>query len=331
MQIALSLGLGVLLIWLVYRNFEEDDINEMVESFKRANYFWIFISAGVAILSHVFRAYRWKYPLKQLGYELDLASSFTAVMIGYLFNLAFPRLGEVTRCAVLSRNRNLPFEKLFGTVVAERLVDLVMLVSLILLTIFLEFDLLKDFLAGLVGPIAKKLSIWPIALGIGLVGIAAAFFGWRFIQRSENKFAVGIREKIHGLIEGLTSLKKMEGKGGFLLHTFLIWASYVVMYWVTFQVFPETSSVDFGGILASFVLGGISLIAVQGGLGAYPAAVMAILVLYGIDDKLGYAFGWIVWTAQTVVILLVGFASMIALPLISKKKQLEQGESQSVS
>lgn len=318
-QITLSLGLGVFLIWIVYRNFQEDDINEIVGSFKRADYFWIVLSVFVAVLSHVFRAYRWKFPLRKLGYDLDLMSSFTAVMVGYLFNLAFPRLGEVTRCAVLARNKKLPFEKLFGTVVAERLVDLVMLVLLIIATIILEFDVLNGLLSDLMKPISQKLNIWPIMLMIAFAAIAGGFFTWRFVQKSENNLALNIREKIQGLVEGLVSLRKMEDKAWFLIHTFLIWASYVVMFWVTFQVFPETSEVPLGGVLASFVLGGISLIAVQGGLGAYPAAIMAILVLYGIDDKLGYAFGWIVWTAQTIVILLVGFASMIALPLFSKK------------
>ncbi|MDP4762417.1 MAG: flippase-like domain-containing protein [Salibacteraceae bacterium] len=321
LQIAFSLGLGALLIWMVYRNFTEKDKADMIDSFARANYWWIVLSSCIAVLSHIFRAYRWKFPLRQLGYDLSLASSFYAVMIGYLFNLAFPRLGEVTRCAVLARYQKMPFEKLFGTVIAERLVDLVVLIILILAAIFMQLELLRDFLNDLMGPLMEKLESLPFMLTIGVVGIAVAYLGWRFIQSSQHKVAIMLREKIQGLMDGLIALKRMKNKAGFLLHTVLIWTAYIVMYLVTFQAFPETQGVSFGGVLASFVLGGISLIAVQGGLGAYPLAVMSILILYGVDKNQGYAFGWIIWTAQTITILIAGFISMIALPFISKKKE----------
>lgn len=331
LQIGLSIGLGIFLIWLVYRNFEEEDKQNMLESFQRADYTWIIISTCVAILSHIFRAWRWKYPLKQLGYNLDLGSSFSAVMIGYLFNLAFPRLGEVTRCAVLAKNQNMPFEKLFGTVIAERLVDMVVLLALIVTAFAMQVDILSGFMSDIAGEAwGKAQGMWLIA-GLGLIGLVMAFFGWRFIQSSTHKIAVFAREKVQGLLTGLIALKKMENKGAFLFHTFGIWGSYVLMYWVTFRTFPETAQVGFGGILASFVLGGISLIVVQGGLGAYPAAVSLILVLYGVEEAVGYAFGWIVWTAQTVTILIAGLVSMIALPFISKNKTHENIDVESVS
>ena len=316
---------------MVYRNFTEKDKADMIDSIQRANYWWIVLSTGIAILSHLFRAYRWKFPLRQLGYDLSLASSFYAVMTGYLFNLAFPRLGEVTRCAVLARYQKMPFEKLFGTVIAERLVDLVFLVALMIAAVLMQVELLKDFLYDLAGPIMEKLESLPILVGIGLVGLAIAYFAWKFLQDSQHKVAVLVREKVTGLVDGLVSLKRMENKVGFLIYTALIWLSYIVMYLVTFQAFPETQGVSFGGILASFVLGGISLIAVQGGLGAYPLAVMSILVLYGVDKNQGYAFGWIIWTAQTITILLAGFFSVIALPFISKKKDYSGVASESIS
>jgi uncharacterized membrane protein YbhN (UPF0104 family) len=331
LQISISLGLGAFLIWMVYSGFTEKDKADMIDSFERAEYGWIVLSSCIAVLSHVFRAYRWKYPLKQLGYELGLASGFYAVMTGYLFNLAFPRLGEVTRCAVLARYQKMPFEKLFGTVIAERLVDLVVLIFFMILAVVLQVDLLHDFMYDLMGPIMEKLESLPLLMAIGIGGLAVAFFGWKFIQNSDHKIAELIRVKALGLADGLISLKRMENKGGFLLFTALIWLSYIVMFWVTFQAFPETEQVGFGGILASFVLGGIALIAVQGGLGAYPLAIMSILVLYGVDSNQGYAFGWIIWTAQTITILLTGFFSMIALPFVSKKKDLKDNAVEPVS
>ena len=113
----------------------------------------------------------------------------------------------------------------------------------------------------------------------------------------------------------------MERKFEFYLHTALIWLSYITMHWIAFLAFPETSEVPFGGILASFTMGGLTIVAVQGGLGAYPLGVMSVLLLYGIDRDLGYAFGWISWVAQTVMILVVGFISVLIMPLINAKPE----------
>ncbi|MEQ9188456.1 MAG: TIGR00374 family protein, partial [Cryomorphaceae bacterium] len=139
--------------------------------------------------------------------------------------------------------------------------------------------------------------------------------------------ALSIKDRIMGLVDGLASIKRMDGQFGFYLHTLLIWAAYILMFILTFQSLPETQSVPFGGMLASFVLGGLSIVAVQGGLGAYPLAIMVILALYGVDKSVGYAFGWIVWTAQTAMIILLGFVSMLVMPLINSQTSTEAVES----
>lgn len=319
LQVAFSLTLGFFLIWYFYQKLTEDDKANVIQSFEEANYVWIGLSIIVAILSHVFRAYRWKYPLEALDLKIDMPNRFAGVMIGYLANLAFPRLGEVTRCGVLARYKRMPFEKLFGTVVAERVVDFFILIFLVALSVLLQADILLDFLVEKLSPLLEETTN-IIALGaVGVLGLIGAFVGWKFLQKSENRIAVKFRGFVVGLLEGVKSLKTMEGKIPYYIYTVLIWASYFFMYQLTFQAFPETQDVPLGGILASFVLGGLSIVAVQGGLGAYPLAIMWILTLYGIDETRGYAFGWIVWTAQTAMIIVLGFLSMIALPFINSK------------
>lgn len=322
-----SLALGFFLIWFIYKDLTEEDKANMIDSIQEANYWWIVASTGVAVLSHVFRAYRWRYPLESLGININLANRFAAVMIGYLANLAFPRLGEVTRCAILSRYQKQPFEKLFGTVIAERLVDAVILLGLICLAIVMQFGILRDFLTDTGSRFLEKTSTFILLGGVGIAGIVGAYIGWRFIQNSDHPIALQVKDKIMGLVDGFATIKRMDGQLGFYFHTFLIWGAYVVMFLLTFQSLPETAGVPFGGMLASFVLGGLSIVAVQGGLGAYPLAIMVILALYDVDQNVGYAFGWIVWTAQTAMIILVGFISMLVMPLLNTSPTPEAFES----
>ncbi|MDB9708454.1 flippase-like domain-containing protein [Salibacteraceae bacterium] len=327
LQVLFSLTLGFFLIWFIYKDLTEEDKSNMLNSIKGANYWWLLGSMLVAVLSHVFRAYRWKYPLEALDIKINLANRFAAVMIGYIANLAFPRLGEVTRCAVLSRYQKHPFEKLFGTVIAERVVDAVILLLLIILAVVMQYSILQQFLLDAFGPLEEKVQTF-VLLGIaGVLGVAAVLVGWQFITRSKHPFALKTREKITGLVDGFATIKNMKGQVQFYFHTIMIWGCYVLVFVLSFQSFPETADVPFGGMLASFVLGGLSIVAVQGGLGAYPLAIMLILSLYGVSENTGYAFGWIVWTIQTAMIILLGFISMLIMPLLNASSNLAADES----
>ena len=189
LQVLFSLTLGFFLIWFIYKDLTEEDKSNMLNSVKGANYWWLLGSMLVAVLSHVFRAYRWKYPLEALDIKINLANRFAAVMIGYIANLAFPRLGEVTRCAVLSRYQKQPFEKLFGTVIAERVVDAVILLLLIILAVVMQYSILQQFLLDAFGPLEEKVQTF-VLLGIaGVLGLVAVLVGWQFITRSKHPFA----------------------------------------------------------------------------------------------------------------------------------------------
>lgn len=319
LKLIVSLGLGVVLIWLVVRNLTENDIQEITQSFKTANYWWILASIFFMLLSHLSRAKRWQYTLEPLGYTPKFPNTFFTVMLGYLANLAIPRMGEVSRVAALSRYENIPFNKNFGTLISERIIDLLILILLIVVLFFIEFDKLEGLYNELISNAGSKIPGTTALLGTLAIGAIFGGVALWFIFNSTIPFFVKIKEIIQGLLDGVLSIGKMKNKWLFLFHTVFIWTMYILMFLVCFFALPETKDVPFGGILGGFVLGGISLLATQGGLGAYPLAIQQILVLYGVTANQGYAFGWIVWVAQTIMVLLLGVISVIALPIYNKK------------
>lgn len=322
-QIAFTLVVGSALIWWQFHDVTGDDLDEIRNAFRTADYSWIGLSMFFALLSHVFRAYRWKYPLDSLNLKVDMPNRFMAVMLGYFVNLVLPRVGEVLRCASVARYKKMPFEKLFGTVIAERLVDMIFLLLLIITAILVQFDTLRGWFMDVMGQVMTDLQGKIMLSAVAVIGLIVLFVGWRFLQRSTHPIALKLREKVTGLIEGFASIRRMKGQFGFYLNTVLIWGCYVIMYLVTFQCLPDTEHVSIGGVLTSFVLGGLAIVVVPGGFGAYPLAVASILLLYGVPENTGKAFGWIVWSGQTLLIALLGLASAIIMPIINRKKTEE--------
>jgi uncharacterized protein (TIRG00374 family) len=313
LKIFIPLGLGVFLIWLSFRKLTPDDFNSIKEAFRHANYFWIFISILLAILSHMSRAYRWKYTLEPLNFHPRFLNSFMAVMIGYLVNLGIPRMGEVTRAATMTKYENIPFNKGFGTIVAERVADMILLLVLIFSVIIIQLSKLSHVVAKMVDGI-NPLKLFLFVISLFLI----AFLFFKFIQRSEIKFFIKLRVFLSGILEGINSILKMKESAKFLMHTFFIWFLYLLMFYVAMFALPEVNHVPFGGILTAFVIGGISIAVTNGGIGAYPYGIMQILLLYGISQVDGLAFGWIVWTAQTIMIIVLGGLSFIFMPIYNK-------------
>lgn len=305
--------MGFFLIWLSFSKLTSDDWTAIRLSFKNANYFWIAVSIALAILSHVSRAYRWKYTLEPLNYHPRFLNSFMAVMIGYLVNLGIPRMGEISRAAAMSKYEKIPFNKGFGTIVAERVADSILLLILIISVTVIQ---LNKF-SGLISEIGQKIDVYKL-VGLGLFLIVAAFLFFRFLQRSEIAFFIKLREFISGLLDGVKSILKMKESGKFLFHTFLIWFLYLLMFYLAMFAIPEVTEVPLGAVLSAFVMGGISIVLTNGGIGAYPLGVAWVLGLYGISEVQGLAFGWIVWTAQTIMIIVLGGLSFIFMPFYNK-------------
>jgi uncharacterized protein (TIRG00374 family) len=310
---SLPILFGVFLIWNFLSKLSPEDKVSIINSFKTANYYWVFLSLTFGILSHLSRAYRWKFMLNPLGYNPKFPNLIMTVLISYLVNLIIPRAGDVARGTAITKYEKVPFEKAIGTIIAERIADVIMLFSIIGVAFFIQADLIKKALIKEDSDPIKTITI----LGtLGILGI----LGFYFLKKSKNSFAIKIKNFVNGLLEGVKSISKMKNKWAFIFHTFFIWGMYVLMFYVVTFALPETTNLPFGAIVVGFVIGGLSMALTNGGLGTYPVFVAGVLVLYGIAENPANAFGWIIWTAQTLMILIFGGLSFLFLPLYNKEK-----------
>ena len=307
-KIILPLVFGGFLVWY---SISKISINILIGYFKEANYSWIFLGLFFGILSHLSRAYRWKFMLEPLGFKPKFTNSVLAVLVGYLVNLAIPRAGEVSRAVVLTNYEDVPFEKGFGTIVAERIADLIMMLCIILITLFVQFDFIYELLTKNFNPI--KISISLVILIVGFYILSS------FVKKATSGFLLKIKTFFTGLKEGVTSIFKMKNKWAFIFHTLFIWVMYVAMFWATIPAI-EGLNVPLGGILIGFIAGGFSIAATNGGIGLYPIAVAGALALFDIPTEPATAFGWIMWTAQTAMIIVFGGLAFLLLPIYNKNK-----------
>ncbi|MGS2741374.1 lysylphosphatidylglycerol synthase transmembrane domain-containing protein [Sinomicrobium sp. M5D2P17] len=310
-QIVLPLALGLFLIWYTYNKFSPEQLKQLKENFLKADYLYIWISMLFGALSHFSRAYRWNYLLEPMGYRARLPNSFMAVSIGYLLNFAIPRSGEVSRALVINKYDKVPFEKAFGTIVAERIADLFISVCILFVALLLQFDTLWG-LMDTHNINAQKLAI------LGVAGIAMALLFWIYLRRTRSALGQKIRKFISGLKEGVLSILSMKKKWAFITHTVFIWTMYVLMFYICIFAFPETQTITFSQTLSLFVVGSFTIAFTNGGFGTYPFLIAEAILLYGVDYTVGTSFGWIVWLSQTAVIAILGVTSFLFLPVYNK-------------
>ncbi|WP_348715701.1 lysylphosphatidylglycerol synthase transmembrane domain-containing protein [Tenacibaculum sp. 190130A14a] len=308
LKIILPLILGGFLVWY---SLSKVSVETLMQYFKKANYWWIALGLFFGIISHLSRAYRWKFLLEPMGYKPDFGNSTMAVLVAYLVNYAVPRAGEVSRAAVMTNYEDIPFEKGFGTIVAERIADLLMMLIIVAITLFVQFDFIYELLTKNFDPV-------KIGIGLGVLAIGGFVFT-RYVKKADSGIGLKIKNFVAGLIEGATSIFKMKDKWAFIFHTVFIWVMYVVMFWVTIQAI-EGLNVPLGGVLIGFIAGGFSIAATNGGIGLYPVAVAGAFALFGIAEEPANAFGWIMWTAQTAMIIVFGGLSFLFLPIYNKNK-----------
>jgi hypothetical protein len=308
LKIVLPLALGGFLVWY---SLSSVSIHTLIKYFKEANYSWIALGLFFGLLSHLSRAYRWKFLLEPIGYKPNFGNSVMAVLVAYLVNYAVPRAGEVSRAAVMTNYENIPFEKGFGTIVAERITDLIMMLIIIAITLFVQFDFIYDLLIKNFNPI-------KIGVILGILIVVFSIFSSR-VRKAKSGIGLKIKNFIAGLIEGATSVFKMKHKWAFIFHTVFIWVMYIFMFWATIPAI-EGLHVPFGGILIGFIAGGFSIAATNGGIGLYPIAVAGALALFGVAQEPATAFGWIMWTAQTAMIIIFGGLAFLLLPIYNKNK-----------
>tara|TARA_B100001146_G_scaffold217075_1_gene221231 strand:+ start:6283 stop:7251 length:969 start_codon:yes stop_codon:yes gene_type:complete len=313
LKIIIPLGIGVFLIYYSLSSSTPEERATLWENIKLANPWYVLLSLVFGVLSHLSRAYRWKYLLEPMGYRTGLANRFMAVMAAYLANLGIPRSGEFLRGALMTTYEEVPFEKAFGTIISERLADFIMLLSLVALAIGLQTDLLLEYFA--------EQNINPLYTLIFLVAVIAMIFvGFKIIKRAKSGFLLKIKIFAAGLVEGMLSILQMKHKWAFIGHTLFIWLMYVAMFWVIKFTIPEIAIAPFSVILAAFIIGSFSISVTNGGIGVYPVAIGALFVFFGFSKQGGEAFGWIIWGSQTLLVVLFGALSFLLLPLLNRNR-----------
>jgi glycosyltransferase 2 family protein len=307
--IPLLLGFG--LIYYQYTTLSVEELNKIKFCFQKANYFYIFLSLIISLFGYWARAYRWKYSLQHLGYQTNFKNDFMSVCVSYFMNLTIPRSGEITRAALLKKYENVPFDKGFGTIVAERIVDLILFLLFVGLAFVLQFEKLYNFIKEKIA-FEKIILFGIIGLLLGIVFLLIWIYAeWKIIKKIKNKFS--------GLIEGMLSIVMMKDKWKYIFFSFLIWFSYLLMFYIPIYALPETENIGFDIVIMGFIFGSLAVGFTNGGLGAYPLAIAMIFSLYGISNEIGTAFGWLAWTSQTILTIILGLLSYAFLPLYNKK------------
>lgn len=321
--------IGVGLLWLAFNNV---DLNHVWQTIKTANYSWLIGSMGVAVLSHIFRALRWNQLINQLGYKTKTSTTFYAVMTGYLANLALPRMGEVSRCMVLSRKDNIPFNRLFGTVIAERVFDMIVLVIMIFLIIIFQVDKIGGFINDLiVEPLLGRYTnninaiLLVVIIIFASIGLLLLLFFWLRPWLKTTMLYSKIEEFINGVWGGVKSIGKIKNKWFFFFNTFMIWFLYLIMLMMPFYSFEETSHLNIIDGMTVLAIGSLGMLApVPGGIGAYHFIITELFTeLYNIPAYVAAAYATANHAAQTLIIILAGSISYLLL-MLNKRKALNE-------
>ncbi len=327
LKLILFLSLGFFFVWLSLKDLSVEQRSMILVNAKEVmhdnRWVYLLICMLIGVLSVLFRGLRSVLMIEPLGYKVSKENSYHAVMIGYLANLAFPRLGEVLRCTILQKYEKVPFQKSLGTVITERIIDTIIFGILFLLALGLEWEKLFSIFSN--NNIAEKIAAMfsgggkYIILGI-IIGIVVLIYALR--KKISN---LSIYQKIvkilKGFWEGLISIKDLKKPGLFIIYSLLIWLCFYLMFYVCTFAFPNMVALGIkGAMLASLscvVIGTVGFVVAQGGLGAYPLLVAMVLLLYGIPEESGLAVGWVVWTTETLMYIVLGLVSIL---MISFKK-----------
>ncbi len=325
-QYIFFLGIGMLLLWLGFRQL---DLAEVWKDILQADYWWLFAGLSIAIVSHIIRALRWNLLINSSGFNTCLSSTFYAVMIGYLANTAVPRMGEFARCGVLSKKEKIPFNTLFGTVISERFFDLIVLGFIILLMILLQVELVGGFVYQVFEPVLASLFsniIYIILVSVSVILFIAGTLYVIWIYQSKIKsisFYSRIKDFLVGILNGIKTIVQMKQKWLFLLYTALIWLCYIVMVYLPFKMLAETSQLTFMDGSTVMALGSLGIVApVPGGIGAYHYITKVILTeLYAVEANAAMSYATIAHAGQTILNVVLGALSYLAIGISSRKQK----------
>ncbi|MBN8697835.1 MAG: flippase-like domain-containing protein [Bacteroidetes bacterium] len=321
------LGIGFGLSWMFFRDLNFSELEQVVGT---GNFFWFYVVMAVSVAVYVFRTLRWQMLIKAIGHETKFHNIFAALSISYFVSFVVPRLGEVSRCLSVKKQHNIPFMELLGTVIIERVVDVISLMIMLLLTLILQFDQIIEFMQVNVfkpiyeGIILKILAgnFWMLIAAITflLLFIFLTFYFRKYIKERSPKL---IMKFLEGLKQGLISIAKLKEKRLFFIYTVLIWLGYYFMTYFWFFVFKETSVLSWGACLAIVSIGtiGRSVPIQGGGMGAYHFLVNQVVLLYGVTGLFFKTLATLIHAGQTFFTFAMGLVGLIIFFVVYWKKK----------
>lgn len=317
LKIIVPISIGLYLTWYFLSGLSDEDIQETKNAFSQANYFWVFLGVLVTFISHVSRAYRSQFLFEPLGYKPKLKNLYHGVMAGYVINYTVPRSGEFARASLLTKYEKIPFEKGFGTIVIERVIDAMMFGLIFLITGLLRLN------SGDIEAITKtgeSDSSWKIymVLAFLILGSVGLFFYFK-----NEKFRRFCKEKFLGFYQGIKSIWTMKKKWTFIAHTIFIWTAYIIALWIFALAFEETADIGIDTVFGIFLVSAVAVGLLPGGIGAYPAWVTKVLAMDGVNFP---ALGIFAWGAQTLAIVVLGLLSLL---LIQRQPKQESESNRS--
>jgi uncharacterized protein (TIRG00374 family) len=326
------LVVGIILLWLAFRNVE---FEKLIEGLKKADYKWVLLSVLFGLFAYLSRARRWMLLIHPLGYKPSFSSTFYSMMTGYLANLALPRIGEITRCVALGKKEKIPVDQLIGTVVIERTVDFLSLLSIMVALIIIRGEQISQFLnVSIFRPLQEKVfsvfgSTWILWVIIVLILFISVFALIRYKKKlREIRFFSKFFDLARGMINGFKTIAKLQRKWEFIFHTFFLWANYTLMTWVVVFAIEPTSHLTLGDSIFLLVIGGLAMSApVQSGLGAFHYIIsrgLAFVEGVKIEDGLIYAF--LTHESQMLFVIIVGTISffLIFRRNLNEKNQVKE-------
>jgi glycosyltransferase 2 family protein len=318
------LGLAIFLVWWSVHKMDDKNYNEFIHSLKTANYYLVIPVFFLLTASHISRALRWKVLMKSMGYNPRFSNTFCAVMIGYLANFAVPRLGEVLKCTILGKYEKVPPDKLVGTILVERAVDMFSFLIVIIISLLTQAKVVGTYAKAVFDKyfLSGNITYSIIKISVVLMILISGFFLLQYIFKKYQriKFIQKIKSIFDGVVEGLLSVKKLKNKWPFILHSVFIWVCYVTGTYIGFSAINETAALPFLASFPVLAFGTVATIVTAGGIGLYPILLMEAMKLYDIPESYGSANGWLQWSAQFIIILVVGFICLLILPYLNKSK-----------
>ena len=325
LQYCFFIGLGVLFVWLTVKDIQQQEWLQIQYSLRHARH-WLLVPVIVMLLlSHYLRALRWKIMMEPLGYFPSNFNTMAAVMIGYLANTAVPRLGEVMKCSILSKYEGLKADKLIGTIVVERLIDVTCLLLVFMLALVFQGHIIGDYVANAFGNFFRDKSGGFASYKVLLVTFSLLTFIiiliFLFKRFAHLNVITKVNNTLKGLLQGLNSIRLIKRKTAFLVYTILIWLLYLLSTTAGIYALRETEFLGLAGGLTALGVGSIAMIITPGGIGAYPLLIAKLMELYGLDFKtIGTALGWLLWSAQTIIILVCGVIFSALITYFNKKE-----------